>query len=98
MILTRDSDLKAGEPIQVVAITTSIQEALLPYWVPVPYQWPTHPETGLCNPSVAKCNWIREIPERRIIKSLGDMPDDEFEKILDWFDRLESNANFDDWI
>jgi len=98
MILTRDSDLRAGEPIQVVAITTSIGESPRPYWVPVPHRWPIHLQTGLSRPSVAKCNWIREIPESRIIKVLGNMTDPEFELILDCIDDLERAANSDDLI
>ena len=97
MILSRDSDIKAGEPLQVVAISTR-DENPLPYWVPVPHSWPAHPETGLHEPCVAKCNWIRDVAQSRVIKSLGDMPDDEFERILDWFDYLEQLPDFDDWI
>jgi mRNA-degrading endonuclease toxin of MazEF toxin-antitoxin module len=98
MILTRDADLGSGEPLQVVAITKSIGENPPAYWVPVPHGRPAHPVTGLFEPSVAKCNWIREVEERRVIKGLGDMPDDEFERILDWIDRLEAAPDFDDWI
>ncbi len=94
MILTRNSDLRPGDPIQVVAITTDIGEVPRPYWVSVP----NNSKTGLSERCVAKCNWIREIPERRIIRSSGDMPDDEFEQILECFDRLESSLDFDDWI
>jgi mRNA-degrading endonuclease toxin of MazEF toxin-antitoxin module len=98
MILTRDSDLRLGEPIQVVAITTSIGESPQPYWVPVPHRTPIHLQTGLSKPSVAKCNWIREIPESRIIKVLGNMTDPEFELILDCINDLERTANSDDLI
>ncbi len=98
MILTRDADLLPGEPIQVVAITKDIGESPQPYWVHVPHAWPTHLQTGLYKPSVAKCNWIREIEENRIIKVLGNMTDPQFELILDCIDVLLDTADFDDWI
>lgn len=48
MILTRDADIKPGSDVQVVAITTSVNEEVLPpFWIPIPYGAPYHPETGL---------------------------------------------------
>jgi len=56
-----------------------------------------HYITGLTYPCVAKCNWPREIEERRVIRSLGTMPDELLAKICEAYDRICDDDDFDNW-
>jgi mRNA-degrading endonuclease toxin of MazEF toxin-antitoxin module len=97
VIIERDENCQAGGPYLAIAITKSIEDPMPDYHFVVHDGHYKHPITGLIYPCVAKCNWAREIEERRVISSLGTMPDDLLEKICQAYDRLCDDDEFDDW-
>ena len=63
-----------GTLYRVVGITTSLPDELTPDHVPIPWQRPRHPETGLNERNAAYCPWVVRVDESRIIRRIGDTP------------------------
>jgi mRNA-degrading endonuclease toxin of MazEF toxin-antitoxin module len=95
VIISRDESIETGDDLLVVAITTSIDDPSPSYHVPLPWDPKGHAPTGLDKPNVAKVNWIREVPQSKVIRSLGYVPDDELEEIIRQFEFLESHPELD---
>ena len=74
VIITSTAKLSAGAPIRVVCISTQVPSPLPSYHVPIPWQRPWHPRTGLNKPNVAKCDWIETIAPDNILRELGIVP------------------------
>lgn len=95
VIISTDESIATGDDLLVVAITTSQDNPIPAYHVPLPWAPRGHPATGLDKPNVAKVNWIREVPQSRVIRSLGDVPEDELEEIIRQFEFLERHPELD---
>jgi mRNA-degrading endonuclease toxin of MazEF toxin-antitoxin module len=88
----------AGEPLQVVAITGIFNDPPPSHHVPLPWTPDGSGRTGLNKPCVAKCNWLREVNQDRVIKSVGYLPVEHVEWIVTEFDRLYEDESFTDWV
>ena len=97
LIISRDEENEQGNDLQVVAITTKIEHPSPPYHVVIHDGSAPNPIHSLTARCVAKCNWVRDIEQRKVIRSLGRLPDDKIEKIVDQFDRIWKDPTFTDW-
>jgi mRNA-degrading endonuclease toxin of MazEF toxin-antitoxin module len=99
VIISRDVDNDAGLPLIVVAVTKRIDDPCPSYHVRLPHGMPRQGiKTGLTAPCVAKCNWVREVDQHRVIKVLGHAPATELGTIVDEYDALEADTEFDGWV
>jgi mRNA-degrading endonuclease toxin of MazEF toxin-antitoxin module len=97
VIISNDVENDAGEPLLLIAITRNIEDPCPAHHVFVHRGTKRDRRTGLRDPCVAKCNWVRQVPQSRVIRSLGYLPDDVLEAIVAQFDRIQSDENFTDW-
>jgi len=97
VIISPDDECNLGEPLQVVAITKGIEDPCPPYHFVVHTSNFLDPRTGLNAPCVAKCNWVREIDQSRVVRFLGYLNDELMEKILETVNTLCDDEDFDNW-
>ncbi len=98
LIISNDDDNDQGRDLLVIAITKNIGDPRPDYHVIVNRDRKRDPVTGLDAPCVAKCNWVREVKQERVIRSRGRMPQDLLEVIVETFDRIQADPAFNDWI
>jgi mRNA-degrading endonuclease toxin of MazEF toxin-antitoxin module len=98
LIISNDDDNDRGRDLLVIAITRSIEDPKPDYHVIVHQGWKRDPLTGLGAPCVAKCNWVREVKQDRVMRSLGRMPQDRLKVIVETYDKIQADPDFDDWI
>jgi len=98
LIVSSDEDNDQGLDLQVIAITKNIENPCPDYHIVVHGHWKRDPVTGLNAPCVAKCNWVRDVKQDRVIRSLGRMPAEKLKLIVDTFDRIYKDPNFHNWI
>jgi mRNA-degrading endonuclease toxin of MazEF toxin-antitoxin module len=72
----------------VVGITTTLPDVLTPDHIPIPWQRPRHPETGLNERNAALCTWVAQVDESRIIRRIGDTPPRRLLEIAEALKRL----------
>lgn len=97
LIISSDEECESGDELLVIAITKAIENPSPPYHFVVHDSRTLDPTTGLDAPCAAKCNWVREVSQGRILKVLGTLPDALLEQIVHAFDRLYSDETFNDW-
>ena len=97
LIISKDEENDRGEDLQVIAITTKIEAPCPPYHVVIVSRSAPNPATGLFKPCVAKCNWIREIKQSKVIRSLGFLDLDLLTEVVDQFNKLYDDDSFDGW-
>ena len=97
VIISTDEDCEAGLPLQVVAITTQFDDPIPSHHYLVHATGVLDPRTGLNAPCVAKCNWVREVRQDRVIKHLGVMPIELLEAIVETVNALCDDPDFGDW-
>ncbi len=72
----------------LVAISTRFTAGRLErFWIPVPYTpnaAGVDPKTGLDKPCVLKCNWTVRFNVRAIDYEMGTIPDDVFERAVEF--------------
>lgn len=66
----------------VVAISTTLPDPLPDFCVPLPWQLPRHPATGLTARCAAVCNWVAEVDASRILRLAGVVPSKPMAAIL----------------
>lgn len=98
IVIDTDEACASGDPIQVVVISTRIEEPSPHYHIRVHDSYKLDGGTGLYEPCVAKCNWCQEIEPRRIIHSMGSMPDALLDPIIDKINELLDDGSFVDWV
>jgi mRNA-degrading endonuclease toxin of MazEF toxin-antitoxin module len=98
LIISNDEDNDRGLDLMVIAITKNIADPKPDYHLIVHEDWKRSPVTGLTAPCVAKCNWVRDVKQDKVIRSLGKMPADLLRDIVEAFDKLYSDPDFNDWI
>jgi mRNA-degrading endonuclease toxin of MazEF toxin-antitoxin module len=86
-----------GRDLLVIAITRSVEDPRPDHHVIVHSDHKRDPVTGLNAPCVAKCNWVREIKQDKVIRSVGTMPIDLLKTIVETFDKIQGDADFEDW-
>jgi hypothetical protein len=84
--------------LQVIAITKNIENPCPDYYIVVHGDWKRDPATGHNAPCVAKCNWVRDVKQIRVIRSLGRMPAEKLNLVVDTLDRIYKDPNFQNWI
>lgn len=97
LILSSDGECQWSPSLFVLAITKGIQDPCPHFHIPVHDSYATDSVTGLSFPCVAKCNWVREVEFRRVIRGLGCMPDALLMTIIAKFDEIQADPDFDDW-
>ncbi|WP_435011413.1 type II toxin-antitoxin system PemK/MazF family toxin [Tundrisphaera lichenicola] len=98
LIIDPDEGCASGEAIQVVVISTKIENPCPDHHVRVHHDRNYDRFTGLSEPCVAKCNWAPSVEPRRFIKFLGSMPDDLLDSIIDKVNELLDDPSFDGWV
>lgn len=97
LIISDDEECDRGEFLWVIAISTKIEDPLPNHHVLVHDGNRRDPHTGLERPSVVKCNWARKIKQTRVVRSLGWMPDNLLSAILEVYDRIVDDPDFEEW-
>jgi mRNA-degrading endonuclease toxin of MazEF toxin-antitoxin module len=97
LIISNDDQNDQGEDLLVIAITKKIEDPKPDHHVIVHRDRKRDPVTGLTAPCVAMCNWVREVKPDKVIRSLGRMPQDLLEVIVEAFDKIQADPDFDDW-
>ena len=97
LIISRDEENDRGEDLQVIAITTQIEDPCPPYHVVLVTTSDANRGAGLSKPCVAKCNWVREVKQDKVIRSLGFLHLDLLTEIVDQFNKLYDDDTFDGW-
>ena len=98
VILDDDPPLNSGEPILVVPISHIPRHVIPHYHIQVHSSNQEDPVTKLNCPCWAKCNWAMEIDPKRILGSWGHMPDAMLDLIIEKYDQLDNDPDFDDWV
>ena len=73
-ILTETEELPDADAFVVAAISTKFREPLPADYIPVPWSRDGRAKTGLTEPSVVKCRWLRKVQREDIIGTLGHLP------------------------
>jgi mRNA-degrading endonuclease toxin of MazEF toxin-antitoxin module len=97
LIISRDEENDRGEDLQVIAITTQIEDPCPPYHVVLVSSPAPSRGTGLSKPCVAKCNWVRDVKQSKVIRSLGFLDLDLLTEIVNQFNKLYYDDTFDGW-
>jgi len=74
VILSPSDQIVPGATLCVVCVSSQLEDPCPPHHIPLPWQRPHHPRTGLNKPNVAKCNWLARIDQGDVIKVLGFAP------------------------
>lgn len=98
LIIDSDDGCASGDPIQVVVISTKIQEPCPHYHIHIHHDHTVDRGTGLLVPCVAKCNWAPQVEPRRFIKFMGSMPDELLNPIIDKVNELLDDSSFGGWV
>jgi mRNA-degrading endonuclease toxin of MazEF toxin-antitoxin module len=98
LIISKDEENDQGLDLLVIAITRNIEDPKPDIHVVVHRDWKRDPVTGLTAPCVVKCNWVRDVKQDNVIRSLGRMPEDLLKVIVETFDRIQADPEFDRWI
>jgi hypothetical protein len=61
VILSPSDQIGPGATLRVVCVSSQVEEPCPDHHIPLPWQRPHHPRTGLNKPNVAKCNWLARI-------------------------------------
>jgi hypothetical protein len=74
VVLSRTDEITPEVELRVVCVSTQLDDPCPSHHVPLPWQRPRHPKTGLNKPNVAKCNWLARVDQGDVIKVLGFAP------------------------
>lgn len=97
VIIDGDEACRLGDDLLVIPITKSIQRPIPYYHILVHDSHSRDPVTGLYYPCVAKCDWYRVLEQTRLRGNWGTMPGDLLSAIVDAYDQLLKDPDFDDW-
>jgi mRNA-degrading endonuclease toxin of MazEF toxin-antitoxin module len=98
LILDQDPHLNSGEPILVVPISHTPNRVIPHYHIQVHSDYQQDEVTKLNCPCWAKCNWAMVIDPKRILRSWGYMPDAMLELIVEKYDEIANDPDFNDWV
>jgi hypothetical protein len=68
----------------VVGISTKFDENRPPHWILLPHAPGGHPETGLVEPCVLKCDWVIRFPAIQLGPVIGQAPPEIYERATDF--------------
>jgi mRNA-degrading endonuclease toxin of MazEF toxin-antitoxin module len=93
LVISGSENNEAGEDLQVLAISTTPGYTCPPYHIEIP----AHPPWHKLDPgSRVKCDWMRDVPQRDVIRSLGMIDSETLGKAVEWYERLYYDESFDD--
>jgi mRNA-degrading endonuclease toxin of MazEF toxin-antitoxin module len=92
VVVTPSDELDEEGPIFVVAITTTLPDPLPDDHVPIPWQRPRHPRTGLNERNAAVCHWLASVELDRIDRVIGLVPNAELARIEEALRRLADES------
>lgn len=98
VVISSNGSNDAGEPLQVVAITGVFDEPPPSHHVPMPWTPDGSGPSGLNRPCVAKCNWLREVDQGKVIGGVGYLSPELIGRIVTEFDRLYEDKAFVGWV
>jgi mRNA-degrading endonuclease toxin of MazEF toxin-antitoxin module len=98
VIVTADEAIAAGDPIQVVAISTMLPGPVPPDAVAMQYHPRGHPKTGLKTRCAAFARWMVEVAPGQIGRKIGHVPPRDLLALIEILDRLYPSADADDEI
>ena len=81
VIVTPTEQVGPGVMLRVVCVSTQVEDPCPLFHVPLPWQRPRHPRTGLNKPNVAKCNWLARVDQDDVIQVLGFVPARELARV-----------------
>ncbi len=88
VVITEDEAVAAGDPIQVVAISTMLPGPIPPDAVAMQYHSQGHPKTGLKTRSAAFARWLVEVNPGQIARKIGHVPPRDLLALAEMLDRL----------
>ena len=59
VVVSPSDQIVPGAKLRVVCVSTQLEDPCPSHHIPLPWQRPRHPRTGLNKANVAKCNWLR---------------------------------------
>jgi mRNA-degrading endonuclease toxin of MazEF toxin-antitoxin module len=74
VLVSSAEKIASGGPLDVVAITTFLQDPLPSDHVSLPWHAGRHPRTGLNKRNAAVCSWLVEVEATRIVRTIGHVP------------------------
>jgi mRNA-degrading endonuclease toxin of MazEF toxin-antitoxin module len=80
VVVSRDDDIKQGQSIQAVGITSELQSSPLDHYVLLPYG--PNAKTGLRQKSAALCTWLIDISPENVSVGKGYVRPDLVEQIV----------------
>ncbi len=92
VILSPTDQIVPGEKLRVVCVSTQLEDPRPSHHIPLPWQRPRHPRTGLNKPNVAKCNWLARVDQGDVIKVLGFVPPGHLARIEQELRNLETGG------
>ena len=93
LIISGNKDNDAGEPLQLLAISTTPDYDCPPYHIIVP----SADHHRLVAGSQVKCNWAVDVEQSKVSGNLGYLDADTMEKVVGWFEKLVDDETFEDW-
>jgi hypothetical protein len=81
-----------GAKLRVVCVSTKLEDPCPPHHIPLPWQRPHHPKTGLNKPNVAKCNWLARADQVDVIKVMGFAPSRRLARIEEELRKLRAGC------
>ncbi len=73
-----------AERAYLVGITSSFDDPPPGRWIRMKHSPGGHRITGLDRPCVLKCDWVVRFKVSAIIRKMGELEDDEFDRATDW--------------
>jgi hypothetical protein len=92
IILSPTEQIAPGAALRVVCISSQVEDPCPQHHIPLPWQRPRHPKTGLNKPNVAKCNWLARVNQDAVIKILGFAPPRQLHRIEQELRRLRDDS------
>ena len=97
VVISNDDDNDQGQDLLVIAITRRIEDLETGPSRRRPSGLETRSGDGPHGSLRAKCHWVREVKQDKVIRSLGMMPPDLLKVIVEAFDKIQADPDFDDW-
>lgn len=60
VVVSPSDQIVPGAKLRVVCVSTQLEDPCPSHHIPLPWQRPRHPRTGLNKANVAKCNWLAD--------------------------------------
>ena len=74
VVLTDTNELSHTDEFVVAAISTQFSHPLPPDWIALPWSSEGEAKSGLREPCVVKCRWLRKITRKDIVSFRGWLP------------------------